>query len=199
MRLILAALVAVSSALFSLSAQAADVCPRGVMKEGYLVYKVCAYQDVGPAKNLVWAEGESRHRSVWTELRKSGTLPEGKFSVEINLENVNLKKGATFFYTDVNGAEKRIEVLPLSSNTSITIVVGVLNGEGSLWVPYTALTTQKDNVLVEIDEHYVQMRGVEKVLRYNHPQFSWFTKEGEWKSIVGSWSGKGSITLFTKI
>ncbi len=148
--------------------QEGDRCKQGVKKDGHLAYKLCVWENTGPATNLVWDRNESRSE-VRRNLYKAGTLYPRCVSVEVGLRNIDLSKGMTVIRS-VGGGKTEVVSFSPSLAKNADVVVDVCGGEGTLWVPNTALGT----------EHYVQLRSVKgPALAYNHPQMDYFTKSGE--------------------
>jgi hypothetical protein len=171
----LTALAAAVFLLFVSSVFAADRCPQGETKDGYLAYKVCLWRDIGPAAKLVWGRNESRGE-VRKELYRGGTLYTGCVPIEVGLERVNLSNGARILKSAGQGRVEE-DMIPSSGGISAKISVNVCEGEGTVWVPNAILTSK----------HYVALRSIDPniPLTYNHPDSgdssnkSWFTEEGE--------------------
>ncbi len=148
--------------------QEGDRCKQGVKKDSHLAYKLCVWENTGPATNLAWDRNESRSE-VRRDLYKAGTLYSGCVLVEVGLRNVNLSKGMTVIRSAPGGKTEAVS-FSASSAKNADVVVDVCGGEGTLWVP---------NAMLGAD-HYVQLRSVKgPALAYNHPQMNYFTKNGE--------------------
>ncbi len=156
--------VGVVSFMTATPTYAADVCPQGKVRNGYIAYKICLWK----TDKLVWGESESRG-SVRRELYEFGTLNRGVFSIEVGLHGLKPNKNITLFYTDKYGAVKN-KVVRSNRKGNAIIVISTLNGQGTLWVLGNALT----------GEHFVSLRSVESVrLEYNQPNNKYFTRAGE--------------------
>lgn len=152
------------------SAFAGDLCPQGEAREDFIAYKLCVWQDIGPAKRLVWGSGNNSRGEIRKELYGKGVLNVGEFPIVIGLRGLKPNARVVLFGTTKTGrVEKREETS--SKDGELNIVLRTQNGEGTLWVSRDALT----------GAHFVklwsQKTGIK--LGYNHPDERFFTKPGE--------------------
>ena len=164
--------------LLASSADAASRCPRGVVRDGHLAYKICVWANVGPALNLIWCDdrtdcqSESRG-SVRKGLYQYGTLNSGSLPIEVGLRGLKPNTAVLLLVTTRSGTIREVPSVS-DSDGAINVIVSTVNSGtlwgGTLWVPERALT----------GKHFVKLRSVgKKKLLYNEPRERWFTRKDE--------------------
>ncbi|MBI2618196.1 hypothetical protein HYW58_01965 [Candidatus Kaiserbacteria bacterium] len=147
----------------------ADKCSQGEAREGFIAYKLCVWQNVGPAQGMVWGSSNSRD-DIRQSLYKEGALHVGEFPITVGLRGLKPNMRVVLFGTTKTGEVTKREETS-SQNGEINPVLRTHNGEGTLWVSQDALTSK----------HFVKIwsskPGVK--LEYNNPSEKYFTKPGE--------------------
>ena len=148
-------------------------CPQGEERTGHLAYKLCIWQDIGVARNLIWCDTRT---GCWTESRggirkllySSGVLNVGKLKIKVGLRGLKPNTKMVLYATMESG---KIGTVTTTSNEKgeVNVDVWTVNGEGTLWVPGHTLT----------GDHFVKLESEGTPLLYNQKDKAWFTRKGE--------------------